>query len=185
MVVLKTQALAGIERSPWPNYVAMRERFWRLNLLVGSFSWIEAEAPRSMTMGEAVASPGASRDEALRLQVPAVLSSEPIVVQYSLPVRNGEDQELWVAARLPGNQASRVSLVLQGQRWQLGGTGISPYGQGFAWYRVGLTRLQPGYADLKLELLPVEGLDISFDAFLLAPVGIRPDGPRMPLTGGP
>ncbi|MCX7799003.1 MAG: hypothetical protein N2109_01515 [Fimbriimonadales bacterium] len=176
------QALAALEKSPWPSYAAMRERFWRLNLLLGSFTWMEAESARSMAAGEVIASPGASGDTALRLQVPARLSQEPIVVEYSLPVRSNADQELWVAARLPGNQARNVSLVLQGQRWQLAGQPLSAYGQGFAWYRVGVTRLQTGYAELKLEILPEEGLDLGFDAFLLAPVGVRPDGPWMPLT---
>lgn len=179
------QALASLDRSPSAAYEEMRLRFWRLNLLLAAFSWVEAEGAKSLAVGEVAQSPGASGGAVVRLVVPSALTKEPIVATLTLPVRTEVDQELWFAARLPGDQSRFVTLVLQGQRMQLQPTPVSPYGDGFAWYRAGLTKLKTGMVDLRVEVEPADGLDLAFDAVLLAPVGVRPNGPWMPLTPTP
>lgn len=179
------QAVASLDRNPSAAYEEMRLRFWRLNLLLASFSWVEAEGAKSLPVGEVVPSPGASAGSVVRLVVPTVLTKDPIVATLPLPVRTEVDQELWIAARLPGDQSRFVTLVLQGQRMQLQSTPVSPYGDGFAWYRAGLTRLKTGMVELRIEIEPADGLDLAFDAALLAPTGVRPNGPWMPLTPTP
>ncbi|MFN3683760.1 MAG: hypothetical protein ACK41F_07455 [Fimbriimonadaceae bacterium] len=179
------QAVASLDRSPAFAYEEMRLRFWRLNLLMASFSWVEAEGAKSLAVGEVAPSPGASAGSVVRLVVPTVLAKDPIVATLALPVRSEVDQELWIAARLPGDQSRFVTLVLRGQRMQLQPTPVAPYGDGFAWYRAGLTKLETGMAELRIEVEPADGLDLAFDAVLLAPAGVRPKGPWMPLTPTP
>ncbi len=179
------QAVAALERTPAYAYEEMRTRFWRMNLLLATYSWVEAESAKTLPVGEVAPSPGSSCGAVLRVSMPAVLTAEALAASIALPVRTEVDQELWVAARLPGDQARFVSVVVQGQRMQLQSQPMAPYGDGFAWYRAGVTKLKTGIVELLIEITPTEGLDLAFDAILLAPVGIRPSGPWMPLTPVP
>jgi hypothetical protein len=101
------------------------------------------------------------------------------MAEYNVGVKSGDDVEVWVAARIPASERQNVTINVAGENFFIQGDPVSPFGQGFAWYHLGTTKL--GGAQTKLRVI-VNGKssDVAFDAFALVPGHFQPKGVALP-----
>lgn len=173
-----TDAYKAFDRNPGGAYAQIRDVLHQLDNTMGDFSWTEAEASEVNTFSETVKSPGCSGGAALAIHstLDAVGS---YYADYEVPIHSKNDQELWIAARIPPEQRGFVSLRIASQTFLITGEPIGLYAGGFGWYRLGLTKLLGD--DAKVRVTVVGQLpDIAIDAILLAPPSFTPDGVSYP-----
>ncbi len=170
--------LRGFDRNPGGSFVALVSVVRRLTQKLAPYTWIEAESYQQTNFSEAVPVSGCSGGSALSLA--AVLSNRKYTADYAVRVKTGQDQEVWLAARIPEIYRSKVKLIIGGQTLFLSGDGVSPYGQGYAWYRFGMTKLAGGRMNLRFEVDAAGDVDLALDAIVLSPGEFRPNGVRLP-----
>lgn len=176
-----TEAAKGFERNPGASLVAMRAVLNRSLLKVALYTWIEAESSKSHNFSQIAAEPGCSGRFAL--EVDSSISPEGgFSASYEVPVRTAADEEIWVAARIPPGYRDSVTVYVAGQPFKLSGSGVSEYGNGYAWYRLGATRLAGTKTTLKVSVDGEGGGNLAIDAILLSPTPFRPQGVQMPLV---
>lgn len=174
-----SQALAGFESNPGGNFAAMREQLHRFAILLSPLSWIEAEKPTLSTFSEAAVVPGASNGQALLLRA-LLPPNEGFMATYRIPVSNKDEVELWVAARISPDLRKDLEALVGGQTLFAQEAPVSSYGAGFAWYRLGTTRLTGGVTNLQLRMRSGIGAEAAIDCIVLAPAGWRPNGVAYP-----
>ena len=170
----------GFDRNPGGSFALLREEFWKLNKKVGRLMWIEAERPGDTNFSGPVPIPGCCEGSALTLSVPVATTSEAYYAAYDMPVSSEEDLEVWIAARIPKEQRSDVRLTVGGEILRITDEPVSAYGTGFAWYRIGTTRLKGPSTLVRLEVRPPAGADLAIDTILFYPGKFHPAGTRMP-----
>lgn len=173
-----TEYAKGMERNPGGNFALMRQMYNRMILKVTDITWFEAEGARENTMSDVVQIGGCSADYALVLNARLPLDTG-YTATYSLPIRNGEDMEVWIAARIPADRRKDVVLSVGSQFFTITEPPVSPYGQGFAWYRLGKTKNSPGLVRAVLQVVNPFGAEFAFDTIVLAP-SFKPQGTRIP-----
>ena len=177
----------GLDRNPGGNFTLLRDIYRRMCLRVGDALWIEAESSRSHTMSDSVEVSGCSNGTALTLES-RLTEQIGYFAEYTIGPQPSEDLELWIAARIPADRREDVTVSFGSQTLKLVEAPISPYGQGFAWYRLGVTQSQRGIAKLVIRVNKPDGADFAFDTLLLTPDPFRPRGIRVPvpkLKAGP
>lgn len=172
-------ALAGFDRNPGGSFLAMRQQLERVSLRLAHFNWIEAESSRANNFSEVTPSPGCSYGGMLTLNTQIANPGEGYTADYTVSVKSGDDVEVWMAARIPAEQRQYVSLTIAGQQFRIQSDPISPYGQGFAWYKLGITKLGGAQTKMKLQV-DSPTADMAFDAFVLMPGHFEPKGVRLP-----
>lgn len=171
-----TNAYAGFERNPGGSYSDMRIQYWRLADLVGSYTWIEAERTPDTNFSEVVTDPGCSGGQALALKTMVPPGPGGYYAEYTVPVRNRDDQELWIAAKVPPERRGDLTVVIGGERMKLIGEPLSPYGTGYGWYKLGLTRLAGEKTKIRVQVDTCGNDEIAIDSILLTPRAFRPNG---------
>ncbi len=172
--------VAGFERNPGGSFALLRRSLEKLAYKVGRFAWIEAEASREHTFSEVLPSPGCSSEAVLSLRTQIAPESKDYWANYTVPVRTQADQELWIAARIPANRRKDVQAIIGGQTMTIAEGPFSPYGEGFAWYRLGKTRLAGGSSTIRIRVVGAQGADMALDVLLLTPDSFVPSGVTMP-----
>ena len=109
-------------------------------------------------------------------------ANELYQVRLFLIVRNKGDQELWIAARIPEEFRSNVSVSLAGATYSIPQRGVSSYGDGYKWYQLGTVNLAGQNSALSIHVNAMHGADVGIDAIVLYPGTFRPNGVQMPLV---
>jgi hypothetical protein len=173
-------ALSGYDRNPGGSFVAMRQQYERVSIRLAHYTWIEAESCRAHNFSEAATSVGCSNGGMLSLKTQiASPAGSGYTADYTVPVKTSEEVEIWVAARIPANQRSIVSLTIAGDSFTIQSEPVSPYGQGFAWYKLGTTKLAGAQTKMHLQVNS-QSADLAFDAFALVPGHFQPKGIALP-----
>jgi len=170
----------GFKRNPGGSFVMLRKQLAKLNQKMGQFTWIEAEAARDTTFSDAKKVSGCSGGECLYLQIPIVASKENWYAEYNVKTVSGEDLDVWIAAKIPEGQRDLVQVRIGNQILRMEEPPTGFYSSGFAWYRLGTTRFADRTSQLRIEVKPAEGIELSIDAILLIPGKFTPRGSSMP-----
>jgi hypothetical protein len=172
--------LSGFERNPGGNFPQMRTQLDRLGTKVGDVTWIEAERTTDQNFSEAPSWPGCSGGAALVLRTPLAPGPEGFYAEFKIPVKSSADQEVWIAAAVPPERRADVSVVVNGQVMPLSGMPVSLYGEGFGWYKVGVTKLSGTVAKIRIQVLGSGASPIALDAITLTPRPFTPNGITQP-----
>lgn len=173
------EAVDGFERNPGGSFSLMRQVLRRASISLASYVWIEAERTSDNNFSEAVSGAGCSGAAALALRT-TLTPEGGYVATYTVPVRSRVDQEVWIAARIPAEKRNELTVNIGGQELTITGDGQSPYGNGFAWYKLGVTRLSGNSTKLKVNVVPTGASDLALDAILITPYPFRPNGVQIP-----
>lgn len=174
-----TEAVNSFDANPGGSYAEMRQQMRSFAGMLSPLTWVEAESSRDTTFSEIAPMPGASGDRALVVRA-ALPAEEGFVARYDVPVRNRDEVELWVAARLAPERRRELEATLGGVTLVATEAPVSAYGAGFAWYRLGTTRLGGGTSKVALRLRSDVGTDAAIDAIVFAPLAWRPNGVAYP-----
>lgn len=169
----------SLDRNPAGNFALMRALYNRMALKIGDTTWIEAEQTRQNSFSDAVAVGGCSGGGALLLSA-RLPNENGFYADYNFSVRSREDQEVWVAAKIPSGRNSDLKIQIGGQTLIPEARPVAYYGQGFAWYRLGVSRLAGNTAKLRLTIDGPLGYEYAIDAIVLTPSRFRPLGVRIP-----
>ena len=172
-------AQAGMERNPSGSYSMLRTVLRAASLKVGDTTWIEGEFSNDNTFSDTALIGGCSNGKALQL-APRLPNDRGFYASYDLSVRYLEIQDVWVAARIPTEARAGVTITIGGQTLALPEQPTGFYGQGFAWYKLGTTRLAGNTARLRLSVAGAIGKDIAIDAIVLTPELFTPRGLTLP-----
>lgn len=172
--------LAAFDRNPGGAFAAMREVYSKVAVRLGMWTWIEAESSRDHNFNGPATIYGVSRNSALTLRTWLDDLQSNFTANYSFLAKTGEDQEVWIAAKIPAGGLSGVAIRIGTQILKPDGTGVSPYGAGFAWYRCGITKLSPGQVRLALDIKPLIGQEYAVDSIVLFPGKFVPSGVSLP-----
>jgi hypothetical protein len=169
-------ALTNYKKDPSSSFIAMRKRFVALNVRVGKFSWIEGESSRDTNFSEIVPISGCSGGAVLLLHTPVTTDPKGFYANYEVPVRSMDDQEVWIAARIPQESIRDVSVQVANQELNITEGPVSPYGAGFAWYKLGTTKMGGSGTRATFRVNSPAGAYIALDAILIAPGHFVPNG---------
>lgn len=169
-------ALAGLEVNPGGSFVMMRQWYWRLGTRFANYSWIEAEFSRNHNFSETPQLLGASGSHILNLKTGLEAYAQTYYADYTFLGRSENELEVWIAAKIPSAIREFVSLNIGGQVLTIQGEGVGAYGDGYAWYKLGTTRVVSGTNKFRLSVDAPQGADLAFDTILLYPGAFRPQG---------
>lgn len=175
--------LTGFDQNPGGAFPILRQHYLRLNGRLGTFTWIEAESSREHTFSESQSWTGASGNSVLALRSQLPIEGQGYFADFVVPVRTEEEQHVWLAARIPYEKRGDVTLVVGGQVMNIQGEPVSFYSSGFAWYRMGTTRLKGPSQKVRLQVAG-SGADVAADAILFSPDVFVPSGVRQPEVAG-
>ena len=174
-----TQAASAVDLNPGGSFTTMRGQLRRFASYLSPLTWVEAEAPTDTTFSEFAPMPGASGDKALVLRA-SLPSEDGYGANYAVKTRNSDEVDLWVAARLSPERRREIEVTIGGVTLVPSEPPVSSYGDGFAWYRLGKTRLSVGVANVSLRMRSEPGAEAAIDAIVFAPAGWRPNGVSYP-----
>ncbi len=166
----------SFKENPGGTFTTLRKLYRKLAYALGKFVWIEAESARDNTFSEALALPGCSNGSVLNLKTEIGQESQTYQAEYSIPSRTEEEQEIWIAARIPAERRGDLVARIGSQEFRILGDPLSLYANGFGWYRLGTTRLSGAPAKLVIEVSSPRGADLALDAILVTPGSFRPNG---------
>lgn len=174
-----TEAARGFDRNPGASMMALKRVLAKALLKVAPYVWIEAEGSKQHNFSQISNDPGCSGRAALELDT-NIAPEGSFSAVYDVQVRNTGDQEVWMSARLPAAYRDDVSVQIAGQAFSVPSTGVSPYGDGYVWYRLGTTKLAGSTSQLKVTVNAPSGADLGIDTFLVTPPLYHPNGAFMP-----
>jgi len=172
--------VSRFDHDPGGALMDLRKRFWLLNRMVAPFSWIEAESSRATNFSQIMAHSGCSEGAALLLHTPVTTDTKGFYADYPLNSHSTTDQEVWIAGWIPKEEEKYVAVDVSGQRLSIIDGPYSSYASGFAWYRLGVTRLLSTNSDLSIHVDSPEGAYLAIDVILLYPGTFKPNGVTMP-----
>ncbi len=172
--------LPGFDYQPGSVFPALRQIVNRISTRVASYTWIEAEATRDHNWSDAGRINGCSLDSGLVLRTPFAPVGGMFVANYKLAVRSINEQEVWIAAKIPLERRADVIVTVGTQRFAITSEPVSIYANGFGWYKLGSTRFAGRNSNLRIDIMSSNNQEIAFDAILITPKAFRPEGPRMP-----
>jgi len=174
-------AAKGFGRAPGDSLMAMRGVLRSSLTKVAPYTWIEAETCKDHNFSIISTDAGCSNGRALVLDT-KITPEDGFSASYNLPVRSAAEQEVWIAARIPDEYRGDVTVTVAGVDYTIPRDYASPYGDGYAWYRLGTTKLGGRSSTLKIDVKSMHGADLGIDAILLYPGTFRPNGVQMPLV---
>lgn len=169
-------SLAGLDVNPGGSFATMRQWYWRLGTQYASYSWIEAEYSKNHNFSEVLDRIGASSSRVLNLKTALEAYAQAYYADYQFLGRSEEELEVWIAAKIPAQVRQYVSITVGGQLLTIQGEGLSAYGDGYHWYRLGTTKVIPGTNKIRLAVDAPQGADLAVDTILLYPGSFRPNG---------
>jgi hypothetical protein len=188
------EAFTQLKVSPGLAFAAMRAAYRSLSGRIGRFDWIEAETCRDNNFSEIDDSPACSGGAALALRTQLPPGPAGYYANFQVQVKSPNDQEVWLAARIPPDRRGDIQVIIGGQSENpgvndpiVGGQTltintdpVSPYGNGFAWYKLGVTKLAGGQSTIKLVVTGETSSDLAIDVLLLTPGVFHPNGVDQP-----
>lgn len=171
-----SDALSGLDVNPGGSFPMMRQWYWRLGAQFADYTWLEAEVSKDQNFSEVLDTPGSSSGRVLNLKSSLEAYAQAYYANYTFLGRSDEELEVWVAAKVPAQTRQYVSLTVGGQLLTIQGEGLSAYGDGYQWYRLGTTRVVPGTNKIRLAVDAPQGADLAIDTILLYPGTFRPNG---------
>jgi hypothetical protein len=171
-----SDALAGLDVNPGGSYTAMRRWYWSMGSKFANYTWVEAEYSKNHNFSEPTQRLGTSGSYVLSLKTALDAYAQAYYADYSFLGRSDEELEVWVAARIPPAARQFVSLTVGGQLMTIQEEGLSEYGDGYAWYKLGTTKVVNGTNKMRLAVDAPQGADLAVDAILLYPGKLRPNG---------
>jgi hypothetical protein len=169
-------ALAGLDVNPGGSFSTMRQWYWRLGGRYADYLWMEAEFSKNHNFSETQLRLGASNSYVLSLRTTLEAYAQSYYADYSFAARSESELEVWIAARIPAEMRQYVTLNIGGQVLGIQGEGLSKYGDGFAWYKLGTSRVVPGMNKIQLSVNAAQGAELAIDSILLYPGTFRPNG---------
>ena len=169
-------AFKSYDRSPSGAFPILRSQLRKLEDKVGEASWLEAENAEKTNFGEVGTEPGCSAGKCLILKTAITPEAEGYYADFVVPVKSRNDQDVWVAARISPEQRGDVRMLIGGQVLRFPAEPLSPYGLGFAWYRLGVSRLAGNSVKFRIIADAPGGADLALDAIVFAPAKLRPNG---------
>ncbi|MGV3614225.1 MAG: hypothetical protein ACO1SV_02715 [Fimbriimonas sp.] len=173
-------AVQGFDRNPGGNFGLMSQTLVRLGNKIGTSTWLEAERTPTTNFSEPANFGGCSGNQALVLRTPIPGDAEGYFAEYKFPVRTGDEQTVWIAARIPREKRGEVQIRLAGQTMVVTGEPTGLYGDGFGWYKLGTTRLAAGNETLRVQVAGLGGADLAIDVIVMTPRAFQPSGVTMP-----
>lgn len=173
-------AFSSFDRNPGGSYGGMMQALHRLNARLARYMWIEGEHFRETSFSEPLAVVGCSAGGVLSLRATLAGAGDDYVAEYAFASRSSEELEVWIAARIPREYRKDVHLVVGSQILRIASEPVSLYGQGFGWYKLGLTRLGGPQSTVQLRVAPQVGAELAVDALLFYPGRFEPKGIRQP-----
>lgn len=173
---LYINALDGLERSPAGNFAEMRSIVQKLALRVARYHLIEAEQVAETNFSEILPIPGTSGGTVLGLRTALSEGGPGYSAEYRVLPKTEQSLSVWIAARIPAAMRDSVRVNIGGQTLKIEDGPVGIYGPGFAWYRLGETKLPRGETRLVLQVSGGDGLDLAVDVILLTPGSFVPSG---------
>ena len=172
-----TAALSGWERNPGRASQAMWTILDRMLARSAPYLWRSADSANAAQLAGLVTRSGSSSKQVLRM---APRFGGMAEAQFKVTTRIPGNHEVWVAASVPAGAVHRLAAQFGEIVLGPAETGISGYGQGFAWYKLGSVNLIEGDHQIKVQFSANPGEEVLLDTLVLAPMNFRPDGPRPP-----
>jgi hypothetical protein len=179
--LLLRDLLSEFGRSPGFSVTEMHNLQRRVAIGTSKFLWIEAETPKVNQFSDSVGWRGASGGGVLRLKSRIPSDVAPITATYLVNPRVAGSHEFWIAAQIPEDLRATLTLQIGDRAFRIEEAPVSPYGTGFAWYRLGTTELLPGELQMELFVDCDRHADMLIDAIMIAPGSFRPNGPNVPI----
>ncbi|MEQ1821149.1 MAG: hypothetical protein ABL949_01435 [Fimbriimonadaceae bacterium] len=173
------EAARGFDRIP-SNFAAMRRNYWLATSRLAPYLWVEAETCRQHNMSDKISLNGLNSGAALWLDSIGPIDPRGIFASYEIPVRTLEDQEIWIAARIPRANRGDVVIRTMGTDFPIASEPVQAYGPGIAWYKVGTTKFSGAGAKLEILVRNSGPVDMTFDTIFIAPAGMTPNGALPP-----
>ncbi len=188
------EAYGQFKFNPGAAFVKMRAAYRSLSSKMGRYTWIEAENCRDHNFSEIDSSPACSGGSALALRTQLPPGPSGYYANFIVPVKSVSDQEVWISARIPADRRGDIQVIVGGQTDQQGNEvstiggqtlsintePISLYGNGFGWYKLGVTRLAGANSSIKILVNGDTPSDLAIDVVLLAPSPFKPNGIDQP-----
>ena len=168
--------LSGFERNPGGSYTTLCNSYRKLSLKISPYCWIEGERAYETNFSDVVTIPGCAGGSALSLRTPISPGVGGYYAVYNVPVKTKEQQEVWLAAKIPVERREDVSISFGGQILRLDTDPVSLYGTGFGWYKVGKTRFAGNSVKLRLQVDSGGTNEIIIDTILVTPDDFKPNG---------
>lgn len=170
---------AALERSPGAAMKELRTMLMRITKAMGPVIWAEAESTQEHSMSENAPFEGASGGRVLSVRSRIPTQVAPLRAKFSLRARQSGSHEIWLAARLPVGSREALSVLVGDRVLRIESEPVSPYGEGFAWYRLGDVALTSEASALEIFLDSRQSLDLDLDVLVASPLPFRPDGLRL------
>lgn len=170
----------ALDQNPSPGFQTMMNALQRMNNKLAPFMWLEAENFRDSNFSEVQLASGCINGAALSLRVNLIGLTNDFRSSYTFMPRSGQELEVWVAARIPREYRSNLSVFISGQMLKISSEPVSLYSNEYGWYRLGTTRLSGAQSTVEVRVSPTLGLDIALDAIVLYPGQFRPNGVNQP-----
>lgn len=174
------EPLKAFDVNPGGAFAAMRDVYTRLAKRMSLFTWIEAELTRDNNFSGAAFMPECSGSGALVLRTRLDDPAQRYVATFKVQARTGAEQEVWIAAKFPADAKTGLEVEIGGQIMTIQSGPVSFYGSGFAWYKMGTTRLKPGQVRIDVAAMPGVNAEVAVDAVVLYPGAFSPKGVAIP-----
>lgn len=147
-----------------------------LNRALTGTLWYEFETYSNNTFSEVTKDAGCSNGASLTVRTPLAEATGLVYAAVPAQPKSSGNLEVWVAARIT-NEYDRQNLKLKigGQTMSFKGAPVSPYGSGYAWYSLGVTRLPLLKTDVRAEIIGSPSTDISLDCIVFSPQPFTPN----------
>lgn len=157
----------------------------QLNEDMGSYAWVEGEKATSHGFDGVASSSRVSAGAYLKLDSAVPPPMAPYSASYAVPITKEATHEIWIACSTPEAGASPFSYSIDNGLWQQAelSAPVSPYADGFAWFRIGSANLTKGAHTFQIRVdgpSKSGGYKLGVDVIVFSPTQFKPDGIREP-----
>ncbi|MBS1701259.1 MAG: hypothetical protein JST12_06330 [Armatimonadetes bacterium] len=170
-----------IDSQPDKAYAVAKRVEHSLNNMLTGMIWAEFETSGDHTFSEVIEDAGCSNGAYLTVRTPLASATGLVQATLNVPQRTTGNLEVWVAAKIPNlDDRQKLKLKIGGQTMSFTAPPLSPYGSGFAWYRLGTTRLPSFKTPVRVEIEGSTTTDVSLDCLVLSPMAFTPNNVHQP-----
>lgn len=170
----------GFDRNPGGSFNQMRTQLVRLGAKVGNVAVVEIEKSPETNFSEVANVPGCSGGGALVLRTPIAPGPQGYFVEVTVPSKSRDEQEVWLSASIPLEKRHEITVSVNGQLLPLTGEPVGTYGDGYGWYKLGVTRLGGDPVKVRIMVSGAASAPIALDSLVLTPRPFKPLGPYPP-----
>jgi hypothetical protein len=170
-----------LESNPETAFVIAQRVHSKLSMRLSNSSWIECENSNDNSFSEVVKDAGCSGGSYLSLRTPFADVSGTLSASVFVNQTTSQGMTVWLAAKIPNlSDKDRIKLRIGGQLIPIRGNGVSPYGSGFAWYNLGVTRLPAVRNEVRIEVNGVASTNVAFDCLAFTDAAFLPKNTVLP-----